>query len=238
MPGAAVGAAEPDGGDRGGGGAGGRRDRPRGRGGRAGPGELRPEARTSSSPRPTPPRPRRRMRPWRPWPRRPGEEGDGGGAGTERSGTGAVGGVAQRAEAVLGFLKDDVLAAARPEGQEGGLGVDVTVRKAVDAAEPKIAEAFKDQPIVEADVRDTLGMTYCYLGEAPLAIRQFERALELRRGEARPRPPRHARQPQQPRQRLPRRRPHRRGHQDARGDAQAAGVEARPRPPRHAHQPQ
>ena len=31
------------------------------------------------------------------------------------------------------------------------------------------------------------------------------------------------------------RRPHRRGHRDARGDAQASGVEARPRPSRHAH---
>jgi serine/threonine protein kinase/tetratricopeptide (TPR) repeat protein len=87
----------------------------------------------------------------------------------------------RRAEAVLGFLKDDVLAAARPEGQEGGLGVAVTVRKAVDAAEPKIAEAFRDQPLVEAEVRDTLGETYSYLGEAPLAIRQFERVVELRR---------------------------------------------------------
>ena len=79
----------------------------------------------------------------------------------------------KRAEAVLGFLKDDVLAAARPEGQEGGLGVEVTVRKAVDAAEPKIAGAFNDQPIVEADVRETLGATYFYLREAPLAIRQL-----------------------------------------------------------------
>jgi tetratricopeptide (TPR) repeat protein len=87
----------------------------------------------------------------------------------------------RRAEAVLGFLKDDVLAAARPKGQEGGLGVAVTVRQAVDAAEPKIAGAFRDQPIVEADVRDTLGETYVYLGEVQLAIRQFERVLELRR---------------------------------------------------------
>ncbi len=68
----------------------------------------------------------------------------------------------KRSEAVLGFLKNDVLASARPEGQEGGLGVEVTVRKAVDAAEPKIAGAFQDQPIVEADVRDTLGTTYLY----------------------------------------------------------------------------
>jgi len=85
----------------------------------------------------------------------------------------------KRAEAVLGFLKNDVLAAARPEGQEGGLGVEVTVRKAIDAAEPKIAGAFKDQPIVEAEVRNTLGSTYFYMGDAPLAIRQYDRALEL-----------------------------------------------------------
>ena len=91
----------------------------------------------------------------------------------------------KRAEAVLTFLKDDVLAATRPEGQEGGLGKDVTVRKAIDAAEPKIAGAFKDQPAVEAEVRDTLGTTYAYLGEAPLAIRQHE-ALELRRAKLGP----------------------------------------------------
>ncbi len=87
----------------------------------------------------------------------------------------------RRAEAVLDFLKDDVLAAARPEGQDGGLGEDVTVRKAVDAAEPKVAEAFKDQPIVEAAIRYTFGLTYFFLREPQPAIRQHERALELRR---------------------------------------------------------
>ena len=48
-------------------------------------------------------------------------------------------GGADRAEAVLGFLKQDVLAATRPERQAGGLGMEVTVRKAIDAAEPRIA---------------------------------------------------------------------------------------------------
>ena len=86
----------------------------------------------------------------------------------------------RRAEGVLGFLKDDVLAAMRPEGQKGGLGKDVSVRQAIDAAEPKIAGAFPGQATVEADIRDTLGSTYSYLGEAPLAIRQHERALRLR----------------------------------------------------------
>jgi eukaryotic-like serine/threonine-protein kinase len=85
----------------------------------------------------------------------------------------------KRAEAVLSFLRNDVLAAARPEGQEGGLGVAVTVRQAIDAAEPKIAERFQDQPLVEAEVRDTLGGTYWYLREAARAIRQFERSGEL-----------------------------------------------------------
>jgi serine/threonine-protein kinase len=34
----------------------------------------------------------------------------------------------RRAEAALGFLQNDVLAAARPEGREGGLGKDATIR--------------------------------------------------------------------------------------------------------------
>ncbi|WP_165068826.1 serine/threonine-protein kinase [Paludisphaera rhizosphaerae] len=85
-----------------------------------------------------------------------------------------------RAESVLAFLRDDVLAAARPEGQNGGLGKDATIRRAVDDAEPRIAETFKGQPAVEAEVRNALGMTYAYLGENPAAIRQYARALELR----------------------------------------------------------
>ena len=76
----------------------------------------------------------------------------------------------QRAEAVLRFLKDDVLAVTRPEGKEGGLDKDVTVRKAIDAAEPKITGAFKSQPIVEAEIRNTLGETYYYLGDADLPL--------------------------------------------------------------------
>jgi tetratricopeptide (TPR) repeat protein len=84
------------------------------------------------------------------------------------------------ARAVLGFFKEKVLAAARPQGQEGGLGTDATIRAALDAAEPGIAQAFADQPEVEAAVRDTLGTSYSYLGDPPRAIPQFERALALR----------------------------------------------------------
>ena len=55
-------------------------------------------------------------------------------------------------------------------------------------------------------------------------------------GQARPRPPRHAREHEQPRPRLPGRRQARPGAAAVRGDAGAAEGEARPRPPRHAHQ--
>jgi len=83
--------------------------------------------------------------------------------------------------AVLGFFQDKVLAAARPKGQFGGLGFDATIRAAVDAAEPKIANTFRDKPLVEAEIRSTLGDTYRWLGEYQLAIPQHERALELRK---------------------------------------------------------
>ncbi len=83
-------------------------------------------------------------------------------------------------KAVLEFFQDKVLSAGRPEGQEGGLGKNVTLRQAVDAAEPEIATAFADRPLVEASIRDTLGETYRYLGDFRQAIRQHEKALQLR----------------------------------------------------------
>ena len=87
---------------------------------------------------------------------------------------------------MLGFFQDQVLSAARPEGLEGGLGKDVTIRRAIDVAEPKIATAFPDQPITEASVRSVLGETYYYLGEPALSARQRELALELRMAELGP----------------------------------------------------
>ncbi|HTU18363.1 MAG TPA: tetratricopeptide repeat protein [Gemmataceae bacterium] len=82
--------------------------------------------------------------------------------------------------AVLTFFQDKILSAARPVDQDGGLGIKATIRAAVDAAEPKIAEAFKNQPGAEASIRNTLGLTYKYLGEYARAIRQYERVAALR----------------------------------------------------------
>jgi serine/threonine protein kinase/tetratricopeptide (TPR) repeat protein len=85
------------------------------------------------------------------------------------------------AKAVLEFFQTKVLAAARPKDEEGGLGIEATIRAAVDAAEPAIDKTFADQPTVAASIRHTLGTTYWYLGEPAPAIRQFEQALALRR---------------------------------------------------------
>ena len=49
-----------------------------------------------------------------------------------------------QANAALGFLENHVLKAARPAGQ--GLGRDITLRQAVDAAEPKIADVVVISP--------------------------------------------------------------------------------------------
>jgi non-specific serine/threonine protein kinase/serine/threonine-protein kinase len=83
-------------------------------------------------------------------------------------------------QAVLEFLQNKVMAAARPEDQEGGLGRDVSLRKALDAAESGIERGFKDQPAVEAAIRAALGETYYYLGDPDPAFRQIERAHALR----------------------------------------------------------
>jgi tetratricopeptide (TPR) repeat protein len=89
-------------------------------------------------------------------------------------------------KAVLGFYQDKVLSAGRPKDQEGGLGNQVTLQQAVDAAESAIAKAFVDRPLVEASIRETLGTTYWYLGDYTPAIQQQERALALRQAKLGP----------------------------------------------------
>jgi eukaryotic-like serine/threonine-protein kinase len=84
------------------------------------------------------------------------------------------------AKSVIQFFRNKVLAAERPRGRDKGLGSGVTLREALDAAEPSIATEFADQPRVEAAIRDSLGTSYLYLGEPKAAVRQHERALALR----------------------------------------------------------
>jgi serine/threonine protein kinase len=81
--------------------------------------------------------------------------------------------------AILDFVRVHIFAAARPTGSAGGVGREVTLRQALDAAEPKIATAFATRPRVEALLRNVLGETYSSLGEERLALAQFERAYAL-----------------------------------------------------------
>jgi serine/threonine protein kinase len=82
-------------------------------------------------------------------------------------------------KAVLDFVENQVFAAARPEGREGGLGHAVTLRRAVEAALPYVAKSFTDQPLIEARLRMTLGLSFWYLGDAKTAEQQHEAARAL-----------------------------------------------------------
>ncbi len=86
----------------------------------------------------------------------------------------------QDARAVLQFFREKVLAAARPQGKDGGLGHDVKLYEAIDEAESKIASGFAARPAVEAAIRETLGATYIHLGRPVDAIKQHECAVALR----------------------------------------------------------
>jgi serine/threonine protein kinase/Flp pilus assembly protein TadD len=82
--------------------------------------------------------------------------------------------------AVTKFYEDNILAAARPKGYEGGFGKDVTVKQALDHAALKIEEEFAGQPSLEAAVRNGLGMTYWYLGDYKAAGPHLEKAYAIR----------------------------------------------------------
>jgi tetratricopeptide (TPR) repeat protein len=88
---------------------------------------------------------------------------------------------AEEADAVLKFFETRVLQVARPQEQEHGQGTNVTIRDALDAAEPHIRSEFADRPMVEATIRHALGSTYLYVGEPVRAIPQIERARDLHR---------------------------------------------------------
>jgi len=90
------------------------------------------------------------------------------------------------AQSVNAFLNEDLLAVARPSAARGQ-GKDVTVREVLDVAAERIDEAsktggrFAGEPLVEAQIRSTLGDTYMELGEYAAAEPQVKRALALRR---------------------------------------------------------
>jgi tetratricopeptide (TPR) repeat protein len=89
------------------------------------------------------------------------------------------------AKAVTDFLQNDVLAQASATVQsqpDTKPDPDLKVRTALDRAAANIAGKFKEQPLVEASIRQTIGKTYEDLGLYPEAQREVERSLDLQRG--------------------------------------------------------
>jgi eukaryotic-like serine/threonine-protein kinase len=88
--------------------------------------------------------------------------------------------------AVLDFIANKVLAAARPKGRAGGLGPQVTLRAAVEAALPFVENSFTNQTLIEARLRLTLGDSFGDLGDAKIAADQYQAALTIYRKNADP----------------------------------------------------
>jgi tetratricopeptide (TPR) repeat protein len=91
---------------------------------------------------------------------------------------------AASAKAVDNFLQDDLLAQAsayRQARPSASPDPDLKVRTALDRAAAGIEGKFDKQPLVEASIRRTIGVTYTGLGIYPQAQVQLEKALELRR---------------------------------------------------------
>jgi eukaryotic-like serine/threonine-protein kinase len=86
---------------------------------------------------------------------------------------------AAEARAALQYVEDRVFAAARPARQGGGLGRQVSLREAVEWSLPYVAESFRDQPLIEARLRLTLGTSFRYLGDPRTAAAQEEKARAL-----------------------------------------------------------
>ena len=87
---------------------------------------------------------------------------------------------ARESKAVLRFFSSNVLMVAKPKTVDGGLGNNVSVRKAIDAAEPQVRDAFANQPLIEASIRYTFGEAYGSLGEFNNALDQYELSFKLR----------------------------------------------------------
>jgi eukaryotic-like serine/threonine-protein kinase len=82
-------------------------------------------------------------------------------------------------KAVLGFVENRIIAAARPERESEGLGRKVTLRKAIESALPYVAQSFPNQPLIEARLRLTMAGSFHDLGDEQTAAKQAEAARAL-----------------------------------------------------------
>jgi serine/threonine protein kinase/tetratricopeptide (TPR) repeat protein len=85
---------------------------------------------------------------------------------------------ARTAQAVADFLNNDLLGAVAPEQAKSP---QVTVHSILDTASTRLEGKFAEQPLVEAEIRQTLGQTYIELSDYKLAEPHMKRAYDIRR---------------------------------------------------------
>ena len=86
------------------------------------------------------------------------------------------------ANAVKDFLQNDLLKQA-DIGDQADRGFEqkpnLTVKEALERASQNIGQRFTNQPLVEAEIRQTIAGAFCGLGEPTVAVPHFERAIAL-----------------------------------------------------------
>lgn len=89
----------------------------------------------------------------------------------------------QTATAAKEFLQS-ILQQGSAEGQASAERVanpDITLREALDYAAEQVEAAFKNQPEIEADLRDTIGLAYLQMAVYPEAEAQLMAAFDIRK---------------------------------------------------------
>lgn len=79
-------------------------------------------------------------------------------------------------KSVSDFLRNDLLASVDPYVTGG----EVTIRSFLDAASSKLKGKFQQDPLVEASISHTLGVTYRNIGDFGPAEKLLERAYKIR----------------------------------------------------------
>lgn len=80
---------------------------------------------------------------------------------------------------ILRWVRGRVFAVARPIGQEGGLGHDVSLLKALEASLPSLSEDLSGHPLTEADLRQELARSFHRMGKLDTARDLYQSASEL-----------------------------------------------------------
>lgn len=82
------------------------------------------------------------------------------------------------AQTVIDFFTDDLLASVYPERAKSP---QVTVRYILESAAENIEDKFAKSPLVEAKIRESLGLTYQKMGDYKAAEPHLARAFQIRR---------------------------------------------------------